>query len=205
MNSREIKSLVSIDRILNELRVRVRGRRRADCPFCQGHQVATLSFNREGLWKCFRCNIGGDSIKLVMLVLRVDFQSALRWLADLAGLSLSDFKYSRKEFEKYKKRHRRLEGEKKRFKAWRRGLGDIMQTEHRELSQRAAHAEGILTETFHRERRIPENPETEQLWAAMAAWYHREVCLTEALDFTDFGDPENLYKEYCKRERNNIG
>lgn len=58
------------------------------CPF---HAEKTPSFtvNEElGLYKCFGCGAGGDSIKFLMEIEGIDFLEALKRLADKAGIKL---------------------------------------------------------------------------------------------------------------------
>ena len=55
-----------------------------DCPTghdSQSHQCFSVS-PEQGLFHCFNCGIAGDAIELVKLVERVDFQGALRYLAE---------------------------------------------------------------------------------------------------------------------------
>src|SRR3989344_2061520 len=58
------------------------------CPF---HSEKTPSFmvNEEmGLYKCFGCGAGGDSIKFLMEIEGIDFREALERLAGKAGVKL---------------------------------------------------------------------------------------------------------------------
>lgn len=54
--------------VLENLGVELRGSR-GSCPLCQAdHKGFSLSIDIDrGLWKCFRCNHGGDSIRLIAL------------------------------------------------------------------------------------------------------------------------------------------
>lgn len=59
----------------------------ACCPF---HQERTPSFHldaRKGLWKCFGCGEGGDLFAFVEKIDGVDFLTAVRRLADEAGIA----------------------------------------------------------------------------------------------------------------------
>jgi DNA primase len=65
------------------------------CPF---HHEKTPSFKvnpSTGLWKCFGCGKGGDVFTYVMERESLDFVGALRYLADRAGIELSDDRGSR--------------------------------------------------------------------------------------------------------------
>ena len=60
------------------------------CPF---HHEKTPSFHinpSTGLWNCFGCHKGGDLFDYVMARENVDFVDAVRYLADRAGIELSE-------------------------------------------------------------------------------------------------------------------
>lgn len=62
------------------------------CPF---HAEKTPSFSLNAdkqLWHCYGCDAGGDLIKFVQRYENVDFQSALRMLAQRAGVELRESK-----------------------------------------------------------------------------------------------------------------
>src|SRR5438552_15329443 len=61
---------------------------KALCPF---HQEKTPSFNvspERQTWKCFGCGKGGNAIDFLIEREKVDFKTALRLLADKAGIRL---------------------------------------------------------------------------------------------------------------------
>jgi DNA primase len=58
---------------------------RSDSPQTAG----TLAFT-DRFWRCHRCNEGGDIFSLVRAVNRCDFPTALRFVAELAGIRLED-------------------------------------------------------------------------------------------------------------------
>lgn len=65
---------------------------RARCPF---HQEKTPSFTvwaDRQIFKCFGCGVGGDVFKFVQLKENLPFPDAKRWLADRAGIPVSDFR-----------------------------------------------------------------------------------------------------------------
>jgi hypothetical protein len=73
---------------MRHLRWRVqRGEKRADCGLCKGSSRGTVAVT-ERLWKCHRCNEGGDAFKLVMLTNNCGFPQALRFVADYARIPL---------------------------------------------------------------------------------------------------------------------
>jgi DNA primase len=58
------------------------------CPF---HAEKSGSFNvneENGLWKCFGCQKGGDSITFVREIEHLDFVGAVEWLAGRCGIGL---------------------------------------------------------------------------------------------------------------------
>ena len=60
------------------------------CPF-HDHHHASLSFKvSKNTWRCFVCGASGGTIDLVMRYLNKDFKEACRWLADEAGVVLSN-------------------------------------------------------------------------------------------------------------------
>ncbi|MEY2463106.1 MAG: primase [Acidimicrobiaceae bacterium] len=58
------------------------------CPF---HAEKSGSFNvneENGLWKCFGCQKGGDTISFVREIEQLDFVGAVEWLASRCGIGL---------------------------------------------------------------------------------------------------------------------
>jgi hypothetical protein len=79
---------VSILSLLRKVGWRVRSRNRADCGLCRGRSRGTVAFT-DRLWKCHRCNAGGDVFSFVCAVRRCNFPEALGFVADLAGISIA--------------------------------------------------------------------------------------------------------------------
>jgi DNA primase len=61
----------------------------AQCPF-HDERTASLSINGEdGVWWCFGCQQGGDTIDFVQRIHHLDFIEAVEWLAARSGITLS--------------------------------------------------------------------------------------------------------------------
>jgi hypothetical protein len=88
-DARDIARMVPVRQMLRHLGWRTRHRKRADCGLCKGNSNGTVAFT-ERFWKCHRCGEGGDVFSLVRAVHRCEFPGALRYVAELAGVSLSD-------------------------------------------------------------------------------------------------------------------
>jgi hypothetical protein len=88
---REIRSRLDVQEVLDDLGARLRGRGRADCPFCEGSSKSTLAFKRE-VWHCHRCGRGGSIFDLIMAAHGCDFRSAREYLANLARVELPNAK-----------------------------------------------------------------------------------------------------------------
>src|SRR5271167_4714353 len=106
----EIARAVTVPQILRALGARVRNRKRADCPLCKGSSKETLAFT-ESVWKCHRCNAGGNVFSLVQAVKRCDFLDSLRYVAELAGIRLEDFRgaHLHRELAEHKRKRDRIE------------------------------------------------------------------------------------------------
>jgi len=82
-----IKERVDIVKVINEY-VELNRNNKALCPF---HEEKTPSFsvNPEGQYfHCFGCGAGGDVIRFVELIERTDFMSAVKSLAERAGITI---------------------------------------------------------------------------------------------------------------------
>jgi DNA primase len=66
----------------------------ACCPF---HNEKTPSFNvspSKGIYKCFGCGKGGDSVKFVMELEGLSYPDALRWLAKKYGIEIKEREFT---------------------------------------------------------------------------------------------------------------
>jgi hypothetical protein len=108
--AREIARAVTVPQILRALGARVRNRKRADCPLCKGSSKETLAFN-ESLWKCHRCNEGGDVFSLVRAVHRCTFPDALRYVAEFAGIRLENSRSAdlRRDLAEHRRQRERID------------------------------------------------------------------------------------------------
>ena len=94
-----IKAMVDPDYLLTVLGVNVRINNRKElrgpCPVHGGDNKTAFRFKRETKsWICFTksCHLtyGTDSIGLVRGIMKCDFEAALKFLADMTGISLED-------------------------------------------------------------------------------------------------------------------
>ena len=99
-----------ISEILSRLNIPPGRRGRTICPIHQGENKQAFSYNDDkGIWYCFRCGSGGDSIDLVKKCLQVDFQGALNWL----GIDNGEYSIPNPEkWDKGKRWHKVLERER---------------------------------------------------------------------------------------------
>jgi DNA primase len=77
---------------------------KANCPF---HSEKTSSFMvspSKQIWHCFGCGEGGDVFGFVMKFENVDFNQAIKILADRAGVQLPKFSPQHQQQEDYKER-----------------------------------------------------------------------------------------------------
>lgn len=93
MNIDSIKARVSIRDLFDHYGIVVR-RRVVLCPL-HPDKTPSMSFSEDGLWYCFVCGTGGDIIKLVMLLEKLDFKESLKWLNDKFSLGLTEEKPKR--------------------------------------------------------------------------------------------------------------
>lgn len=55
--------------------------------FMHNDKKPSLKFHRKGhMWKCFVCDVGGNTINLVMHYLKTDFVTACMWLCNQYGI-----------------------------------------------------------------------------------------------------------------------
>ena len=122
-DAREIARMVAVPALLRHLDWRVRHRKRADCGLCRGNSTGTVAFT-ERLWRCHRCNEGGDVYSLVGAVRRCDFPDALRYVAELAGIRLEDRRNadSQRSLEARKRLRERVEDGANKLEALERAL-----------------------------------------------------------------------------------
>jgi hypothetical protein len=108
-DARDIAGIVSVPQMLRHFGWGIRRRNRADYGLCRGNSKGTVAFT-ERLWRCHRCNEGGNVFSLVRGVQRCDFLDALRYVAHLGGIWLEDSKCAdRHEIEDRERRRERIE------------------------------------------------------------------------------------------------
>jgi len=56
------------------------------CPFCHSSSF-TVAPDKQ-IWKCFKCNKGGDAIKFIVELQKVNFPEAVRFLANRLNIEI---------------------------------------------------------------------------------------------------------------------
>jgi 5S rRNA maturation endonuclease (ribonuclease M5) len=81
-------TLATYGHYLPDLKTR-NGAKTATCPFHQDAHPSLCVYKKDGvwLWACHPCKTGGDIIKLVMELRKIDFRQALSELAELLGIT----------------------------------------------------------------------------------------------------------------------
>jgi len=184
IEARDLAREVPMRTLLRNLGVRVRSSKRADCPLCKGNSTGTLAFN-ERLWKCHRCNEGGDVYSLVRAVRKSDFREALKFVAELAGVRLNNHRGPdfRRELAARKAGHERVEAAAAKIES--------MEREVRLSVCRRIHV------TERNQRRVAERlrtfgpeasgAEVEALWKelkSVAAWLQTDLATYTLLSFS---------------------
>jgi DNA primase len=168
-DAREVARAVTVLQILRAFGARVRNRKRADCLLCKGSSKETLAFT-ERLWRCHRCNEGGDIFSLVRAVHRCTFPDALRYVAELAGIRPEDSRGTdpSRELAEHKRKRERIENAAETLEQAERSLRLQHRDRIRELeckrlkaSERLAALNRGEPERFH--------GESEALWRTLQA------------------------------------
>jgi hypothetical protein len=118
IDARDIARAVPMRQLLRAFGVCVRNSKRADCPLCKGNSNGTLAYT-ERLWRCHRCNEGGDVFTLVMAVNHCQFPDALAFVAGLAGVKLENSRGAdlRRELAAHKERRQQTEAAAEQLEA----------------------------------------------------------------------------------------
>ena len=124
-DTRQVARAVPLPSLMRHSGWRVhRSEKRADCGLCKGSSRGTVALT-ERLWKCHRCQVGGDVFSLVMQTQRCDFPTALLYVADYAGIPLpirngrADY---RREVEHRRQERKRIERSAEYLADWERQL-----------------------------------------------------------------------------------
>lgn len=95
----ELRSRVSLEELVSEyVPLKQKGRRFWGC--CPFHNEKTPSFSVDSesqLYYCFGCHKGGTALNFVMEMERMDFQEAVKHLADRVHMALPENSYSRED------------------------------------------------------------------------------------------------------------
>lgn len=126
---REVARGVTVPKILRALGARVRNRKRADCLLCKGSSKGTLAFT-ESLWRCHRCNEGGDVFSLVRALHRCTFPDALRYVAEVGGIRVEDSRGADlgRELAEHKRKRERIENAAEKLEL----LERLLRLQHRD-------------------------------------------------------------------------
>lgn len=82
---------ISILSVAHKLNIEVKRNNKALCYNGHDRKTPSLSFNdKKGVYKCFGCNEGGDSIALVQNSLKLNFKESCQWLLEAFNLSPSN-------------------------------------------------------------------------------------------------------------------
>jgi hypothetical protein len=161
--------MVPMRELLRRIGVGVRNSKRADCPLCKGNSTGTVAFT-ERLWRCHRCNEGGDVFSLVRAVSRCDFPQALRFVAELAGIRVENHRRadSRRELAARERQGERVKD----------GANKLAALEHALLRERRDHIHDAERKRLNVSKRLaalalgePERfrGEQEGLWLTLQA------------------------------------
>jgi hypothetical protein len=160
----------SIQHLLEEAGLVMRGANRADCVHCMGQSRGTVSFTSEVAF-CHRCKWTANVVTLAREagLLRADSQAA-RAVQDSA------------------RRRSQFDSELQRFEVWRERQIRSVTDRYRLLWRKAALASRVLS-AF---------PECEPAWSALAAFYHSQGRLSAILDWLMFAKASNWLDEDSK-------
>jgi len=111
-----IRDRVSVQDYLEHKGVLIK--KRTACCLLHHDKTPSMSFNDKGLWYCFVCGVGGDVIKLVMLVENLNFRESLHYLNATFSLNLTDEPYKKPDNQNY------LEALDTNYKALKKSLND---------------------------------------------------------------------------------
>ncbi len=88
-NRMDIVAVISHFETVKE-RSEIKGKYVCKCPF---HNEKTASFlidKNKGLYKCFGCGVGGDTIKFIQDRLNLDYIEAMKWLGNFYNLPIDN-------------------------------------------------------------------------------------------------------------------
>lgn len=88
----------------------------AVCPFHDDHSPSLTINDQRGMWFCFVDNMGGDSIRFVMLYRKLEFLDALKDICDKLGWNFNDYHQEKKASPKVEMGKKLLTNGMKLFK-----------------------------------------------------------------------------------------
>ena len=97
------------------------------CPFHADHSPSMKVYNGDRGYYCFVCNAGGDVIDFVQRHDNLEFEPAVRHIAEMFNIPISDGnkKLSGPDKERIAKRRAEQEAEKERIRAAEKRLNDL--------------------------------------------------------------------------------
>ena len=106
----DIADMVPMPELLRELGFTPNERtRRGPCRLHGGSNPTAFAWEEDGRWHCFNCGKGGDKFTLVEEVRSCNFPEALKFLAALAGVEITEGAPPPEEIEKHRRERQRVE------------------------------------------------------------------------------------------------
>ena len=122
-----VKTSISMIQVANAYGYEVNRQGMIRCPFHVDAHPSMKVYDGDKGWHCFVCNKGGDVIDFVREHDNLDFEPAVRRLAGMFGIAISDGKseLSQADRERMERRRKRREAAKMRREANEKRLVEI--------------------------------------------------------------------------------
>lgn len=207
MTPREIQSLVSWLRVLQEVGVDPGHHGRTCCPIRGGDNPQAFVYKDDkGRAHCFSCGFHGDKLDFLQTVLAVDFRTALTRLAAIAGVNLEDFcKLNSRELERARAHRAALNAARDSYRAWQRQkFNDLVEFKFQELRLEIEAAE-IAYRSFYRRPGLYTFAEQIFWTARLGQLYDRQSQLENDLDILVYRANEKARFQWWRQEREGVG